>query len=382
MEMNTRLQVEHPITEMITKQDLVHWPLLVAAKHPLPLSQDQLTIHGHAFESRIYAENPSNEFLPGTGKLIHLSTPAANDHTRIDTGVREGDEVSVYYDPMIAKLVTWDADRSLALRRMRTALEQFQVVGLHTNVEFLLRLASHPEFIAGHVETGFIPKYRNDLLPPPSAPPKECFALASLALLLKEAERYNTFAQSNDIHSPFLLTNGRRLNHPFTRTLDLVDASGTTNKIEVLYENSTTRFSLKLPGQSEFTSVSGHFGKNGKDLRAIISDRIFNATIVENSNDLSVILEGHTFSFTIPVQSFTGAATTKGSLLSPMPGKITDILVSLKQKVTKGQPLIKMEAMKMEHTIRSPIDGIVKKINYKLNDLVQEKQLLVELSEE
>ena len=156
MEMNTRLQVEHPITEMITKQDLVEWQLLVAAGHPLPKKQEDLQIHGHAFEARIYAENPDANFLPGTGKLLYLSTPTPSENIRIDTGVRQGDEVSVFYDPMIAKLIVWGPDRLTALRRTLVALEDYNIVGLHTNVNFLRRLCNHHAFIDGQVTTKYI----------------------------------------------------------------------------------------------------------------------------------------------------------------------------------------------------------------------------------
>lgn len=156
MEMNTRLQVEHPVTEMVTNTDLVEWQLEVAAGNPLPKQQDALALDGHAFEARIYAENPSNGFLPDTGPLLHLSTPAQSDSVRIETGVRQGDAVSVYYDPMISKLVVRGKDRNEALRVLRKALAEFEVVGLNTNIEFLKLLASHPSFIDGDVETGFI----------------------------------------------------------------------------------------------------------------------------------------------------------------------------------------------------------------------------------
>ncbi len=156
MEMNTRLQVEHPVTEMVTNTDLVEWQLEVASGNPLPKMQESLVLDGHAFEARIYAENPSNGFLPDTGPLLHLSTPTPSDSVRIETGVRQGDTVSVYYDPMISKLVVRGKDRNEALRVLRKALAEFEVVGLNTNIEFLKLLASHQSFIDGDVETGFI----------------------------------------------------------------------------------------------------------------------------------------------------------------------------------------------------------------------------------
>lgn len=156
MEMNTRLQVEHPITEMVTGTDLVDWQLRVAAGNRLPLLQHELKLKGHSFEARIYAENPSNDFLPDSGKLVHLRMPAESKSVRIETGVREGDLVSIHYDPMISKLVVWGETRTEALRVLRKALGEFEVVGPQTNIEFLKALASHPSFIEGDVDTGFI----------------------------------------------------------------------------------------------------------------------------------------------------------------------------------------------------------------------------------
>ncbi|KNE66782.1 hypothetical protein AMAG_19509 [Allomyces macrogynus ATCC 38327] len=160
MEMNTRLQVEHPVSEMITQTDLVEWQLQVAAGNKLPKLQDDLKIHGWSFEARIYAENPQNQFLPDTGPLVHLATPEVTDTVRVETGVRQGDQVSVFYDPMIAKLVVHGPDRASALAKLGHALDQYQVVGLNTNIEFLKALAKHPEFVKANVETGFIAKRR------------------------------------------------------------------------------------------------------------------------------------------------------------------------------------------------------------------------------
>ena len=165
MEMNTRLQVEHPVTEMISGQDLVEWQLRVASGEPLPCSQEDLSIKGHAFEARIYAEDPDRDFLPATGILQHLSTPEEGPHVRIDTGVRQGDEVSVHYDPMIAKLIAWDQDRDSALRRLRQALGDYQVVGVTTNLRLLSALSAHPAFAAGQLDTGFIEQHREQLFP-------------------------------------------------------------------------------------------------------------------------------------------------------------------------------------------------------------------------
>ncbi len=164
MEMNTRLQVEHPVTEMITGLDLVEWQLRVAAGEPLPLTQEQLRIQGHAIEARVYAEDPANGFRPSTGKLVHMRTPVASRHVRIDAGVEQGDQITSFYDPMIAKLIVWDETRELALDRMQVALGTFQIVGVQTNLEFLERLITTPSFAEARLDTSLIEREKERLL--------------------------------------------------------------------------------------------------------------------------------------------------------------------------------------------------------------------------
>ncbi|MBN8491961.1 MAG: acetyl-CoA carboxylase biotin carboxylase subunit, partial [Burkholderiales bacterium] len=187
MEMNTRLQVEHPVTEMITGLDLVEWQLRVAAGEPLPLRQDQLAIDGHAIEARIYAEDPDKGFLPSTGTLLHLAPPAESEHVRVDTGVEQGDAISPHYDPMIAKLIVWDRDRPKALARMRQALARYRIVGVANNVEFLARLVGVPSFAEADLDTALIEREQANLFPPKGTPPDEVWLLAALAELLREA---------------------------------------------------------------------------------------------------------------------------------------------------------------------------------------------------
>ncbi|XP_032554401.1 methylcrotonoyl-CoA carboxylase subunit alpha, mitochondrial isoform X2 [Chiroxiphia lanceolata] len=224
MEMNTRLQVEHPVTEMITGTDLVEWQLRVAAGEKIPLKQEEILLQGHAFEARIYAEDPNNNFMPGAGPLLHLSTPPADRFTRIETGVRQGDEVSVHYDPMIAKLVVWAEDRQAALRKLRYSLHQYNIVGLSTNIDFLLSLSGHPQFEAGNVHTNFIPQHHDELLPSKKATPHEVMCQAALGLILKEKMLTDAFRdQSEDKFSPFASSTGRRINICYTRKLSLLD---------------------------------------------------------------------------------------------------------------------------------------------------------------
>ena len=181
MEMNTRLQVEHPVTEMITGQDLVEWQLVVAAGGKMPLTQDQLSIDGHAVEVRLYAEDPNRNFLPSTGTLVHLRLPTEGAHVRVDTGVREGDTVTPFYDPMIAKVIVHDRDRTSAMRRMAALMGETEVVGVTTNAALLKALCSHPAFVGGEVDTGFIERHRDELFAKAGQADDRAFAVATLA---------------------------------------------------------------------------------------------------------------------------------------------------------------------------------------------------------
>ena len=202
MEMNTRLQVEHPVTEAITGQDLVEWQLRVASGEPLPLSQDQLTITGHAIEVRVYAEDPNRDFLPSIGTLAHLKAPAEGAHVRVDTGVRAGDTISIHYDPMIAKLIVWDRDRASAAQRLSEALAEYEVVGVTTNLAFLKTLADHPAFRAAELDTGFIGRHGGDLFPAAGPASRLVLAAAALRLLIDRRQAVlATAALSADPHS-------------------------------------------------------------------------------------------------------------------------------------------------------------------------------------
>ena len=213
MEMNTRLQVEHPVTEMITGLDLVEWQLRVAAGERLPRAQDELEIRGHAIEARLYAEDPARDFLPATGRLAHLVFPAASDSVRIDTGVASGATITPHYDPMIAKLIVWGEDRGAALARLRAALAACEVAGVATNVEFLGRLAASGAFARAELDTGLIERCRDELLPPRAPAPPEALAAVALAELLLEQDSARERARaSGDPHSPWNQVDGWRMN--------------------------------------------------------------------------------------------------------------------------------------------------------------------------
>ncbi|XP_068960892.1 methylcrotonoyl-CoA carboxylase subunit alpha, mitochondrial isoform X2 [Petaurus breviceps papuanus] len=354
MEMNTRLQVEHPVTEMITGTDLVEWQLRIAAGEKLPLSQEEIKLKGHAFEARIYAEDPRNNFMPGAGPLVHLSTPPPEPSVRIETGVRQGDEVSVHYDPMIAKLVVWAADRQAALRKLRYSLHQYNVTGLNTNIDFLLSLSRHPEFEAGNVHTDFIPQHCHDLLPTPSATAKEVLCQAALGLLLQEKVVTNAFrVQTEEV------------------------------PIAVKY-NRDGSYSMQI--EDKIFEVLGDLCNEGDCtyLKCSVNGVVSKPKLIIWENTIYLFSMRGSAQIGIPVPKYLSSSSTeeKGSTLAPMTGTIEKIFVKAGDRVKTGDILIVMIAMKMEHTIKSPKDGTVKKVFFKEGSQVNRHAALIEFVEE
>jgi 3-methylcrotonyl-CoA carboxylase alpha subunit len=379
MEMNTRLQVEHPVTEMITGQDLVQWQLLVAAGETLPRSQGELAIGGHAIEARIYAEDPGRDFLPCIGRLQHLRPPAENAHVRIDTGVAEGDEVSIHYDPMIAKLIVWDTDRAGALRRLRRALADYQLVGVTTNIGFLTGVAAHPAFQAADFDTGFIERQRGDLFPAPLPATDHTLALASLGLLLHRCEEARQAARSApDSHSPWHRCNGWRLNFDNHQYLHFLDGE---RSVMVTVHYRPEGYLLELPGGELL--VRGELESNG-DLLADLGGSRVRATVVRSGDLVTIMTQGrqHTLTSYDPYAPGGDGEVGEGSLAAPMPGKVVAVLVQQGERVEKGRPLMILEAMKMEHTITAPREGVVATLNFGVGSLVREGAELLALSAE
>lgn len=373
MEMNTRLQVEHPVTELITGQDLVEWQLKAASGQTLPLSQDDVQINGHAVEVRIYAEDPDNDFLPATGKLEYLRTPEENRYVRVDTGVREGDEVSIYYDPMIAKLIVWDENRDRAMQRMSQALTEYRIAGMKTNTHFLKRLIDNSAFRAAELDTGFIEKHEEDLFAGAlgnnrggshSANP---LALAALYTLLKQGQqRQAETVHSHDTTSPWHQFNGWRLNEE--PALAVRFKVGDEEKaVQVNWLNQGFRL-----------SVDGHIviadGKLEDDvLKASFNGHNRNAFVAELEGHITVFTDQGAFEcqWLHPDLDSHDFEEEGGSLTAPMNGSIVAVLVEPGQKVEKGTSLVIMEAMKMEHTITAAADGTVTEIFYQAGDLVE-----------
>lgn len=387
MEMNTRLQVEHPVTEMITGQDLVEWQLRVAAGQTLPLTQDQLKINGHAFEARIYAEDPNNDFLPVTGTLSYLQPPEENTHVRVDTGVLQGDEVSVYYDPMIAKLIVWDEDRDRALARLTLALREYRISGMVTNVEFLYNLANSTPFRAADLDTGFIEKHHdlifhnthNAQLDENKSELDQHSALATLYLILKRSQNNNALAaQSTDPYSPWHTANGWR-----TCAAKVYDYPMLINGNEITVvaeETSTNHFTLSTPNIDGSLSmrISGSLSstspniQTSDELHADIDGHRLHATIVAHDGIYSLFTQDAAVQFSLiaPDCGDADGDAGEGGLNAPMNGTIVALPVAAGASVKKDQAIVIMEAMKMEHTIRAPADGTVVEFYFKEGELV------------
>ncbi|MEI2735525.1 MAG: acetyl/propionyl/methylcrotonyl-CoA carboxylase subunit alpha [Rhodoblastus sp.] len=375
MEMNTRLQVEHPVTEMITGLDLVEWQLRVAAGEPLPLAQEQLHINGHALEARIYAEDPNKNFLPSTGKLSHLAPPDESLNVRVDTGVEEGDSISPFYDPMIAKLIVWDDDRDRARARMLQALADYRVVGVNNNIDFLSRLVACPAFASADLDTGLIERERGFLFPGAESPPDDAFLVAALAGLLREREFARTRAQrSADATSPWHARDGWRLNGAARRTIVYRFGEAQTGVGVVAHRDG---FTLSLAGKAHV--VRGKIDERGA-LRVEIDGVRRDAAVIAAGHMRHVFLDGRAWRLAAvdPLHVSTEGAGGHGGLLAPMPGKVIAILAEAGAKVDKGAPLLILEAMKMEHTITAPSDGVLKAHRFAVGDAVGDGAELVD----
>jgi 3-methylcrotonyl-CoA carboxylase alpha subunit len=370
MEMNTRLQVEHPVTEMITGQDLVEWQLRVASGEPLPRTQEQLSIYGHALEARIYAENPEKGFLPSIGTLRHLGTPTAisfatptgmktHSVTRIDSGVREGDAISPYYDPMIAKLIVWGKDRDAALRQMSAALAQYRIVGLSSNIAFLKRLVESEAFSSATLDTGLIERNQAALFPPPQAVPFAVLALACAALLQDDRQGAT---------DPWSDSSGWRMNVPLQRTLRFADDDRLSD-VAVTYRQHG--WQLAHGAESAAMQITGH-ADNVLTLQ--LGERTVRGTVLRDGEHFHVYQEGlhSTLLWNDPLAHSGEAEAEGGRLTAPMPGKIVAVLIAAGDAVEKGAPMLIMEAMKMEHTITAPASGVVEQVLYAVGDQVSE----------
>jgi 3-methylcrotonyl-CoA carboxylase alpha subunit len=335
MEMNTRLQVEHPVTEMITGLDLVEWQLRVAAGERLPLKQEQLALNGHAIEARIYAEDPAHDFLPSIGRLVHLSTPQESGTVRVDTGVRQGDEITPFYDPMIAKLIVHADTRAEAVAKMKTSLAQYQIVGVRANVEFLVRLMSAPAFVRGALDTALIERERAHLFAPRAEATPAMWEMAAQALWKSRQVEGSAFSAPGR-QSPWEDRNGWAL-------------GGRGERRWKFREGEVEREVAVRPGAPESPGVVC-------------------------GNEVHLFLDGahRQFQWIDPYLPTADHGEAHGGLRATMPGRVLAVHVKVGDEVPKGAPLVVLEAMKMEQTVTAPSAGKIGRVLCEVGEQVRE----------
>jgi 3-methylcrotonyl-CoA carboxylase alpha subunit len=373
MEMNTRLQVEHPVTEMITGLDLVELQLRAAAGEPLGLAQSEITMSGHAVEARLYAEDPASGFLPQSGRLHRLAWPHAAEHLRIDTGVGQGAEISPHYDPMIAKLIAWGATRQAALTRLARALERTEVLGLRSNLGFLERLVRHPSFAAGKIDTGFIDGHLAELVD--EALPPALIALAAEAWLLKDGH-------PGLPASPWQRTDGWRLaGLPRTATLHLL-INGVPLKVEIAWRDGTKR--LRISGEAASCEVDlADLRSEEVHIEALVGGRRLRASVARDPERPRLFVAGLGRHLEVAALDLLKRDPDEGvqsaSLAAPMSGKVVRVFVKPGDVVKKGDRLLILEAMKMEHAMTAGFDAVVSALAAGEGEQVGEGQVLAVL---
>jgi 3-methylcrotonyl-CoA carboxylase alpha subunit len=370
IEMNTRLQVEHPVTELITGIDLVEWQLRVAFGEKLPLAQDQIKLNGHAIEARVYAENPDKNFMPSVGRIRTWRTPEQSNGLRIDAGYREGDAVSPHYDAMLAKVIAWAPTRDAAIERLNRGLEDTDVRGIVTNIPFLSALVTHPDVRANVIDTGFIERELKNLTPPPRAP-SDLELCAAVAAILSEEQKVARI----EAHSPWRTSGwmpvGRR-----QRLLTLRHAHEAEQEVSLQYGNGPATLSI---GEREFAFASSPRDDGGFDL-----------TLDGMKSHVLAVIEGHELYLRTRngrfdlhwVDPFGGddeEQVGEDKIIAPLPGTVVALLAEEGATLEKGAPILTLEVMKMEQTLRAPFAGVLKTIKCKVGDIVQEGVELAEV---
>lgn len=376
MEMNTRLQVEHPVTEMVTGQDLVRWQLLVAAGEPLPLPQDDVRIHGHAIEARIYAEDPDDDFKPSPGRITYMAEPETSRHVRVDSGVRENDTISSHYDPMISKLICWDEQRPLAIRRINRALEEYRIVGVAHNLNFLANILDSRPFTSGDLSTRFLSDHAALLVGTNGLSPVRFQALAALYLVECRARRARQRdSLTHDPHSPWSALPAWRLNGPARDTVRLLDHEGHEILIGVDCDGSgryrldvadrEIRATARLQGRRLFAELDGHSLKS---------------TVTATPSAVTVHFRQHVHTFALPAPAHAAEENAGGGrLTAPINGIVVGVQCRAGEEVQRGAALMVIEAMKMQYNICAPESGTVKDVLYSVGDQVLEGQPLLVL---
>ncbi|GAB4129623.1 MAG: acetyl/propionyl/methylcrotonyl-CoA carboxylase subunit alpha [Rhodothalassiaceae bacterium] len=381
MEMNTRLQVEHPVTEAITGEDLVAWQIRVAAGEPLPRRQEELAIAGHAIEVRLYAEDPARDFLPQTGRLALFRLPGDHAGIRIDTGVRAGDAISVHYDPMIAKIIAHGPDRATAIDRLEHALSATRIAGLSTNIAFLRRTIDHPAFRAGDLDTGFIARHIAELMPQ-AAELGVHHLLAAVAAVLARREaggQGGALPASGDPWSPWRLRNGFRLNLAQQERMVFLAPSGAEHVL-IIHRDGRGSIGVELDGRRYELTFRGR----DADGELVIGLDGMRRKVTALAKDEEVTLIDREGALVLRRLSLRAEpeedAEGPGVVTAPMPGRVLELSVAEGDAVTRDQPLLVLEAMKMEHVLRAPRDGIIAALPTMAGSQVEEGDILVRIA--
>ncbi|GAB3095495.1 acetyl/propionyl/methylcrotonyl-CoA carboxylase subunit alpha [Lysobacter terrae] len=385
MEINTRLQVEHPVTELVTGLDLVEWQLRVASGEALPLAQQDIRQQGHAIEVRLYAEDPEAGFLPGSGKLERLRLPATTDHVRIDSGVVEGDTVTIFYDPMIAKLIVWDRDRPRALARLRDALAQCDIAGPKSNVEFLERLARHPAVVEGTIDTGYLDRHLDEFVPQDAGTADADLLVAATVahLLAQERATYEHAQASNDPTSPWAIADGWRLGHGGHRSLAFLHRG---QRIELRTHGNNGAYRIEGIDLGAPVHISGaRFEGEQLSLRigdAPATSRSRRFAVLELGRQL-VVHDGTQRLGLEPVAMYRHEQAAAGGgadrVTAPMPGRVVVVRAAPGDKVEAGQEVMVIEAMKMELSLKAPRAGTIAEVRAAGGDFVEADAVLVTL---
>jgi 3-methylcrotonyl-CoA carboxylase alpha subunit len=369
IEMNTRLQVEHPVTELITGIDLVEWQLRVAFGEKLPLTQDQIRLNGHGIEARVYAENPNKNFMPSVGKIRTWHLPDQTGGLRIDAGYRSGDTVSPHYDAMLAKVIAWSPTREGAIDRLNRGLEDTDVRGIVTNIPFLSALVTHPDVRANKIDTGFIERELTTLTPEVAAPGDLELAAAVAAILSEEAG-----AAKREAHSPWQTSGwmpvGQRM-----RVFAFRAAPGGEHKVTLHYGKGWATLAI---GERKIAFASVAAG-DGIDIRLDgVKSQIF--AVIEG-HELYLRTRNGRFDlhWVDPFGGETEEQTGDDRIVAPLPGTVVAVLAEVGAKLEKGAPILTLEVMKMEQTLRAPFAGTLKAIKCKVGDIVQEGVELAEI---
>jgi len=375
MEMNTRLQVEHPVTEETLGLDLVEWQLRVAAGEALPLAQEHIQARGHAIEVRLYAEDPDQNFLPGSGKLRRLRLPAPSRHVRLDGGVVEGDTVTIFYDPMIAKLIVHDVDRTQALQRLREALAACDIVGPKSNIAFLERLARHPVVVEGRIDTGYLDRHLDEFLTGDAAPSDHVlFAAAAAALLDEERAVADGPGHGNDPYSPWSRADAWRVGHAGKRIVALssgeqrheIEAYGHDGDYRLRCgESACEVHGARLGGGTLSARFDGH------SLRFAVQTDAERMVLHDTRG------QRHTFSRAAAFAWESKAGGGGNQIVAPMPGRIVLVKAQAGDSVDEGQELLVMEAMKMELALKAPRAGTIESVSATQGEFVEADAILV-----